>query len=101
MRVALCELHKGRFLRAFALERENGQKAVACVLDAYRSCNVRVSHTQLRALGLSLTGKRSLNVCRVHLALLNAVGWRVLVGKPLAPRHEEIQAQLDLTIRLR
>ena len=78
MRSALCELHKGCFLRAFALEREHGQKAVACVLDAYRSSNVTVSYSRLRALGLSLSGKRSLNVCRVHLELLNAVGWRVM-----------------------
>ncbi len=100
MRAALCELHKGRYLRAFALEREKGRRAVACVLDAYRSCNVSASHTQLRALGLGYTGKRSLNVCRVHLELLNVVGWRVLVGEPVAPGHETIHAHLDLTVRI-
>ena len=94
MRAAICDLHRGRFLRAFALERENGRKAVACVLDAYRSCNVCVSHAQLRALGLSYTGKRSLNVCRVHLELLNAVGWRVMVGNPVAPGHERPRLNL-------
>ena len=100
MRAAQCELHKGRFLRAFALERENGRKAAACVIDAYRSCNVCVSHVQLRALGLSYTGKRSLNVCRVHLELLNAVGWRVLVGKPVAPGLEAMQVHLDPAVRI-
>ncbi len=88
MRAVLCDLHKGRFLRAFTLERENGLRAVACVLDAYRSCNVRVSHTQLRALGLSYTGRRSLNVCRVHLELLHAVGWRVGLNPLTRPRVE-------------
>ncbi len=99
MRAARCELHRVRLLRAFALERENGLKAVACVLDAYRSSNVSASHAQLRALGLSYTGKRSLNVCRVHLELLNAVGWRVLVGGPVAHGHETARAELDLIVR--
>ncbi len=93
MRAALCELHKGHFLRAFALERENGPNAVACVLDAYRSCHVRVSHSQLRALGLSYHGKRSLNVCRVHLEMLNAAGWRVVMDERAEARAASIPAR--------
>lgn len=77
MRSARCELHRGRFLRAFALERVNGVRAIACAIDAHRSAPTSVSHHQLKALGLSWTGNRALFVCRVHLELLNAVGWQV------------------------
>ena len=97
MRVVACDLHKGRFLRALALEREGGRKAIACIIDAYRSCHVRVSYSELRALGLSYRGKRSLNVCRVHLELLNAVGWRVLLDQEIDSRPETMAAGLDLT----
>jgi hypothetical protein len=62
MRLVECDLHRGRFLRAFALERANGRKAVALVLDAYRSSGAGASCHQLRAFGLSWTGKRSLNL---------------------------------------
>lgn len=96
MKAALCELHKRRLLRAFALERENSLTATACVIDAYRSSNVRVSYSQLRALGLSYTGKRSLNVHRVHLELLNAVGWRVLDGQDAASPRRVVEAHHDL-----
>lgn len=97
MKAAPCDLHKGRFLRAFALERENGRKAVACVLDAYRSCNARVSDAQLRAFGLSRFGKRSLYVCRVHLELLHVVGWRVLLDQEIDSRPETRATNQDLT----